>query len=207
MDLTRRQKEILSFIQKEIEEKGISPSVREICGHFGLKSTSGVHRILKALERKGYLASAPGKKRSWRPTRLPGGLYKKRLPVLGQIAAGLPIDAQEEVLEELPVDSGLFGQGGCFGLYVKGDSMTGLHIKDGDIAIIRPSRDVEDGEVAAVMVEGMISEATLKIVRKKEGRVELHAANPLYEPLVFEGADAEGVLILGRLVGLIRRGI
>jgi len=203
MEITKRQKQVLDFIRQEIRDKGVPPSVREICSHFGLRSPAGVHRILKALERKGYLASARGKKRSWRLAEgVPAG---RGIPVLGRIAAGLPIEAQQEQAEELPVDCTLFGSEGCFGLYVRGDSMEGLHIADGDIAIIRPCGDVEQGEVAAVMVEDVLPEATLKVVKKGEGRIELHAANPLYEPLVFRGKEAGRVRILGRLAGIIRR--
>jgi len=203
MKPTRRQKQVLDFIEKHIEREGISPSIREICEHFGLKSTSGVHRILRSLEKKGYLSSIPGKKRAWRPVNRP--FSPKKMPVLGRIAAGIPIEAQDDLLEELQVDCSVFGHEDCFGLYVKGDSMIDAHIEDGDIAVIRPCPDVESGQIAAVQVEGLLLEATLKIIKKTGDKVELHAANPAYEPLVFKGKEAKRVHILGRLAGIIRR--
>ena len=203
MGITKRQKEILDFIGHHIKEHGICPSVREICSHFGLKGPAGVHRILKILEREGYLSSIPGKKRTWRlSNRLS---FRPGIPVLGSIAAGLPIEAQEDLAEELPVDARLFGSESCFGLYVKGDSMIDAHITHGDIAVIQPAQEVEDGQIAAVMVDGILNEATLKIFRKRNGRIELHAANPAYDPLVFEGKEAARVHVLGRLAGIIRK--
>ncbi len=203
MTLTPRQKQVFEFIREHIQQEGIAPSVREICRHFGLKGPAGIHRILKLLEAKGLIISSPGKKRSWRIAGSPP--LKRGIPVLGSIAAGLPIEAQEDLAEELPVDAGLFGHEGCFGLYVKGDSMTGVHITHGDIAVIQPAEVVEDGQTAAVMVDDILPEATLKIFRRRKGRVELHAANPAYEPLVFEGEEAARVHVLGRLAGIIRR--
>ncbi len=203
MKPTRRQQQILDFIAKYIEQQGISPSIREICAHFGLKSPSGVHRILKSLEKKGYLRSSPGKKRAWSLVEKPKSIRK--MPVLGRIAAGIPIEAQSDVLEELPIDCSVFGHEGCFGLYVKGDSMIEAHIEDGDIAVIRPCSQVENGQIAAVQVEDLLTEATLKIVKRTDQAIELHAANPMYEPLVFRGEDAQKVRILGRLAGIIRR--
>jgi len=203
MEPTRRQRQILDFIQKRIDQEGISPSIREICEHFGLKSPSGVHRMLKSLEKKGYISPVSGKKRAWRPTvrRIPF----RKMPVLGRIAAGLPVEAQRDLIEELPVDCSLFGNEGCFGLYVKGDSMIGAHIEDGDIAVICPCPDIESGQIAAVQVEDLLTEATLKIVKKTSDAIELHAANPAYKPLVFKKEDAGQVRILGKLAGIIRR--
>ncbi len=203
MGITRRQKEVLDFIRQHILKYGISPSVREICQHFGLKGPAGVHRILKVLERQGCLVSTPGKKRTW---RLPDALFPGQgIPVLGSIAAGLPIEAQEDLAEVLPVDAALFGTEACFGLYVKGDSMVDAHITHGDIAVIQPAEEVEDGQIAAVLVDDMLPEATLKIFRKKKDRIELHAANPAYKPMIFKGEEAARVHVLGRLAGIIRR--
>ena len=203
MEITKRQKQVLEFIKKHMEQEGIAPSVREICTHFGLKGPAGVHRILKTLEKKGFIASTPGKKRSWRLTQKVSRY--RGIPLLGQIAAGLPIDAIENRTEELPVDAAMFGTDACFALQVKGDSMTGVHITDGDIAVISPCEDVNNGEIAAVLVENIIPEATLKIVRKRPDGIELHAANPAYPPLVFAAEEAASVKILGRLAGIIRR--
>ncbi len=207
MELTKRQQQVLDFIRRHIEEEGISPSVREICAHFGLSAPAGVHRILRTLQDKGLLVSTPGKKRSWRLSQRArqwsGGC---RLPLVGQIAAGVPIEARENLIEELPVDAAaLFGRDPCFALYVQGDSMIDAHITDGDIAVIQQCDDVDDGEIAAVLVEGVLHEATLKIVKKQRSCIELHAANPAYAPMVFKGEEIASVRIVGRLAGIIRR--
>jgi len=180
----------------------MAPSVREICAQFGLKGPAGIHRILRALEAKGALTSTPGKKRAW---RIPGGRPEPSIPLLGRIAAGVPIQAEENREEELPVDPRLFGSGGCFALRVQGDSMTGAHIAHGDLAIVQPQEDADDGQIVAVLVEELLTEATLKILRRKNGSVELHAANSRYPPMVFGGRERARVRILGRLVGIIRR--
>ncbi|MFH1091114.1 MAG: S24 family peptidase, partial [Pseudomonadota bacterium] len=107
---------------------------------------------------------------------------------------------------ELLFDPVLFGSDQLFALKVKGDSMTGVHILDGDLAVIRPQEEAEDGQIVAVLIEGLEPEATLKVLRRKKGRIELQAANEAYQPLVFEGKDLGRVTILGRLVGVIRTG-
>jgi len=202
MNLTPRQKSVLEFIRTCQQRTGIIPSVREICAHLGLKGPAGIHRILRLLEKKGYLVSTPGKKRSW---RLPGGPPRRSIPVLGEIAAGVPIHAQENREEELPVDSSLFGADECFALRIQGDSMIEAYIADGDLAIIRPQDNADNGQIVAVMVDNILPEATLKILRKKSTAVELHAANSRYPPLVFRGRQRGRVKILGRLIGVIRR--
>ncbi len=202
MELTPRQRSVLEFIREYQASNGIAPSVREVCAHLGLKSPGGIHRILRVLEAKGYLTSSPGKKRSW---CVRGSVRGGSIPLLGRIAAGVPIQAQEDLEEDLPVDPALFGTSECFGLRVQGDSMVEVHIADGDLAIIRPQEDAEDGQIVAVMVDNILPEATLKILRRRNGAVELHAANSDYPPMVFKGRDRARVRILGRLVGVIRR--
>lgn len=202
MNLTPRQKSVLEFIRTCQQQTGIVPSVREICAHLGLKGPAGIHRILRLLEKKGYLVSTPGKKRSW---RLPGEPPRKSIPVLGGIAAGVPIHTHENREEELPVDSSLFGADECFALRIQGDSMIEAYIADGDLAVIRPQDNADNGQIVAVIVDNILPEATLKILRKKSTAVELHAANSRYPPLVFRGRQQGRVKILGRLAGVIRR--
>ncbi|MFO8241340.1 MAG: transcriptional repressor LexA [Dissulfuribacterales bacterium] len=203
MDLTPRQKSVLEFIRMCQKQTGIIPSVREICDHLCLSGPAGIHRILRLLEKKGHLVSTPGKKRSW---RLPGGPPRKSIPVLGEIAAGIPIHAQENRDEELPVDSILFGSDDCFALLIRGDSMVEAYIADGDLAVIRPQDNADNGQIVAVMVDDILPEATLKVFHRKSTAVELHAANSRYPPLIFRGKEQGRVKILGRLAGVIRRG-
>ncbi len=201
-DLTERQISVLDFIIKYQQAHHIAPSVRDIAARLGLRSPSGIHRILNILKDKGYILAEPGKKRSWRFAR---GGFAGRLPLIGTIAAGTPVEAIENVIETLDVDPALFGCDRCYGLRVKGHSMIRAHIASGDIAIIRPQQQVENGEIAAVLVQGLLTEATLKIIRRTKTRLTLKPANPKYRSLVFKGADRERVSIIGKYVGVIRR--
>ncbi len=202
MELTPRQESVYRVICEYHRKYGYSPSVREICGKLGLAGPAGVHRILRVLEEKGVIRSAAGKKRSWVPLGLAEG---QGMPVAGAIAAGKPLDVWDSPDGRIGVDPMLYGNEDCFALRVKGDSMIGEHILDHDLAVIRPRADVEDGEIAAVMVEGVLPEATLKKVRKKRNTLELHSANPAYPVMRFSGESKKKVRIVGKYVGLIRK--
>jgi repressor LexA len=185
-------------------ENGFGPTVREICRGLGLASPGSLMKHLKALEDQGLLSRAPGKNRTFKVAGLEHP--SPTIPLLGRIAAGTPILALENREADLPVDPALFGCDVTFALQVRGDSMIDAHIMDGDLAVIQPAEEAPDGQVVAVMVEGAEDEAALKILRRPKGRIELHAANPAHDPLVFEGADRSRIRILGRLVGVIRSG-
>lgn len=200
--LTDRQRTVVEYIEEHQERYGISPTIREICSYLGLKSPAGVHKILQKLIEKNVLVSMPGKNRSWCLVSRPA---RKCIPLVGQIAAGLPIDAIENREEDLPLDPCLFGGDDCFALRVKGDSMIEAHIMDGDLAVVRPGDFVKNGQIAAVMVENILPEATLKRVYLKKSCIELHSANKLYSPLVFSGDECGIVRIIGQFVGLVRR--
>ncbi len=201
-DLTPRQKSVLEYIIAFQKENRMAPTVREICAHFGLKGPAGIHRILNVLKDKGYLLSEANKKRSWRFSKDVTG---SGIPLIGTIAAGQPIEAIEHVEEKLNISPGLFGAQRCFGLRVKGDSMIDAHILDGDVAIIRPQPKVENGEIAAVMIEHLLPEATLKIVRRTKSAISLEPANPAHAPLVFKGPRRKLVVIVGKYIGLVRK--
>ncbi len=201
MVVTERQQAIFDFIRKFQAREGFGPTVREICQAMGLASPGSLLKHLRALEAEGRLTRTPGKKRTWQAAGRQAGRF---IPLLGQIAAGTPILAEANLEGELPVDPGLFGCDASFALRVRGDSMIDAHIRDGDLAVIRPQEEAEDGQVVAVQVEGLEPEATLKVLRRREERIELHAANPRYGPLIFEGAERARVRILGRLAGVIR---
>jgi len=201
-DLTPRQQSVLDFIIDYQKENRMAPSVREIGAHLGLSSPAGIHRLLHVLEDKGYIVAEQGKKRSWRPAR---DITGQGIPLVGEIAAGVPIEAIENIEEELRVDPAVFGCDHCFGLRVRGDSMIGANIQDGDIAVIRPQRRVGNGDIAAVMVEDLLPEATLKIVRKTKTALTLKAANPAYRSLVFRYGGRKRVSIIGKFMGIIRR--
>lgn len=200
--LTDRQRRVLTYIIECQKNRGISPTVREICAHFKLRSPGGIHRILNVLKDKGVIDSDSGKKRSW---RFAGPLPGSSIPLLGDIAAGNPIDAVPFMGEKLEVSPSLFGAHNCFGLRVSGDSMIEAHIMDGDIAIIRPQQQVENGEIAAVMIREGLPEATLKIIRRSRHALVLEAANTAYEDMVFKGSQRALVTILGKYIGIIRK--
>jgi repressor LexA len=202
MELTKRQEEVLIFIRGYQEKMGITPTVREICDHFGLKAPAGIHRILHVLVKKGYLITTAGKKRSW---RIPGGSVRKKIPLIGQIAAGTPIMAIENREDELAIEPSTFGAESCFALRVKGDSMIDAHIIDGDMAIIQPQNQIDNGQIAAVMVDNLLPEATLKILKKGKDFTELLPANKAYNPIILKGEQQDQISIIGKLVGIIRR--
>ncbi len=203
MELTFRQKSVLEAIRGYQRKNGVSPTVRELCNILGLAGPAGVHRILGVLENKGYIRSMPGKKRSWRLIEEDAAIT---MPVAGRIAAAAPLDVWDPPDECIPVDPLLYGDENCFALRVAGDSMIGSHIRDGDLAVIRPQPDVESGDIAAVVVEGVLPEATLKIFRKNPKSISLHSANPAYPPIRFSGKACAKIRVVGRYVGLIRIG-
>lgn len=201
-ELTPRQHSVLEFIGQHQREEGMAPTVREICTHLGLKGPAGVHRILNILIERGYLLSNAGKKRSWRLAEEPA---ETTLPIIGNISAGLPIEAIENREEELPLNPQLFGSADCFALRIQGDSMIEAHIMDGDLAIIEPGPIANDGEIVATLVDDIMPEATLKILRRTDKTIELLPANSAYDPMVFHGRDRERVTIIGRYLGIIRK--
>lgn len=206
MELTDRQLSVYEYILHHHQKYAMAPTVREICKYLGLKGPAGIHRILNVLIDKGFLESIPGKKRSWRPLVNPDVSPDdpKTIPLAGHIAAGTPVSIYDHVEEYLPIDPALYGYESCFAVRVKGNSMIEAHIQDGDLAIIVPVSDVADGSVAAVIVADILTEATLKIIRRKRNIIELHSANRNYPPIIFKGKNRKKIRIVGKYVGLIR---
>jgi repressor LexA len=201
--LTERQRKILDFITSTVEDRGYPPSVREIGDAVGLHSPSSVHAQLATLAQKGMLtkdATKPRAIRVERPDR--GAAVASRsdvveVPLVGQIAAGGPILAEENVEEQLPLPKDLVGSGTLFALKVKGDSMTGAGIFDGDTVIIRQQQTANDGEMIAALID---DEATVKTLSRKGGKVRLIAENPAYDPI-----EPEDMSVLGKVVAVLRR--
>lgn len=192
--LTRRQQEIYNFIREQIVNRGYGPTVREIGGHFNIKSPNGVMCHLKALEKKGLITREQNMSRA---IQLTEDINRSRaaLPLAGQIAAGSPILAVEE--QEERDFSDLFASEDHFCLKVKGESMIEDHISDGDFAIIRKQETANTGQIVAALVDG--EEATLKRFYKEEGRYRLEPANSSMSPIY-----SDDVQVLGVLVGVIR---
>jgi repressor LexA len=202
--VSERQQQVLGYIRKTVEERGYPPSVREIGDAIGLSSPSTVHSHLSALVEAGALRRDPTKPRAIvvvddQQAAAPRSHRLRDVPVLGRIAAGTPILAAEHVEEVLPLPVDLVGNDPVFLLEVKGDSMTGAGIFPGDLVAIRSQQDARDGEIVAALVDG--EEATVKRLRRKDGKVILESENPNYEPMVFEG----GVELIGKVVSVLRR--
>ena len=197
-DITARQQRILDFINETVRERGYPPTVREIGEAVGLTSSSSVHAQLANLERKGLLHRDPTKPRAIELTDRTEGVT---VPLLGRIAAGTPVLAAEHIEEHVVVPMGFAGDADHFALRISGDSMIGAGIFDGDIVIIRSTRRADDGDIVAVLLPGPAEdEATVKRLRRKNGRVMLVPENPALEP--FEMTDGH---VLGRVVSVLRK--
>lgn len=213
--LTARQRKVLEVIRDSVDRRGYPPSMREIGESVGLTSTSSVSHQLSTLERKGYLRRDPNRPRALEvrsPAEAPGSAgvgsadetgagdahpAPTYVPVVGRIAAGGPVLAEEAVEDVFPLPRQLVGEGTLFLLRVQGDSMVDAAICDGDWVVVRQQPVAEQGEVVAAMIDG---EATVKTFKRRGGKVLLLPANPAYEPI--PGDDAT---ILGRVVAVLRR--
>jgi repressor LexA len=201
MSLTKRQSEILNFLQSHIRDRGYAPSFEEIAKHFGFQSLATVHEHLTNLQRKGYISRAHNESRAIEVMPPRGQAVATEIPLLGQVAAGTPIESlmHEETLA-VP-DSILPRRGPNFALKVKGDSMIEEHITDGDFVVVHGRSAADNGEMVIALVNG--SEATVKrFYRESGGWIRLQPANPAMQPLRFQERD---VTIQGVVVGVIRK--
>lgn len=210
--LTKRQHELLLLIDRRLREDGVSPSFEEMKDAVGLKSKSGIHRLITALEERGFIRRLPNRARALEVLRLPEtaevnvSLLKPavestgtvELPKYGKIAAGTPIEALRGN-DTISVPAEMVGAGQHYALTVAGDSMVEAGILDGDTVIIRRTDTVENGEIAVALVDGC--EVTLKKIRRKGNAVALEPCNKDYETRIF---SPERVTIQGKLVGLMR---
>jgi repressor LexA len=205
-ELTGKRREILDFIAAHQRERGYPPSVREIGEAVGLTSSSTVHTHLTTLQRQGYLRRDPTKPRAIevRYDALSGAPIERRparhVPLLGDVAAGTDVLAQENVEELHPMPEDFTGDGQLFMLRVRGDSMIEAGILDGDFVVVRQQSEAEKGDVVVAGIPG--DEATVKTYSRKGARVVLTPANPTMGPMVFDPAD---VRIFGKVVTVIRR--
>jgi repressor LexA len=227
--LTRKQHELLMFIHERIKETGVSPSFDEMKAALDLASKSGIHRLITALEERGFLrrlahraralevmrmpdqattSAPPGGRKSFQPRVIEGAAPTapfaandvRELAVLGRIAAGTPIEAIQHEQNRMPVPESLLGSGDHFVLEVQGDSMIDAGIFDGDYVIIKRTNNANTGDIVVALV--MQEEATLKRLRRKGGAIALEPANRAYETRIY-GPDQ--IEVQGKLVGLIRR--
>lgn len=222
--LTAKQHELLYFIQERLDSSGISPSFEEMKEALGLKSKSGIHRLISALEERGFLRRLPNRARALEVLKVPEAAkaapvrenvvpLRKAAPAMrpiaandiievplhGKIAAGVPIEAFEDH-NNLAVPAALLGSGEHYALEVSGDSMVEAGIFDGDYALIQKASTAREGDIVVALVDGQ--DATLKYFRREGQMIRLDPANAAYEPQRY---PAERVIVQGRLSGLLRR--
>jgi len=223
--LTDRQLEVLRFIARQIDEAGYPPTIREIGEGLDIRSTNGVNDHLKALERKGYLSRDPAKSRALIPTSAarsalgepsrPGNVVQLHkggtrsggrlveIPIVGRVAAGQPILAQERIEDTVQVDSFLLGTNKkVYGLRVQGDSMIGDGILPGDYLFVKKQLEADDGEIVVAMID---DEATVKRVYFEGDRVRFQPSNPRMAPIYVRQSDFRSTMILGVVVGIYRK--
>jgi repressor LexA len=199
--LTARQRQVLSYLIRFLKERGYPPTVREIARHFGLKGPRSPKKRLDALEEKGYIRRRRGKSRAIEVRRVFSSGSYRLVPLVGKVRAGDPSLAYEDFEGEIALDRSLAGGDETFFLRVKGDSMIGEGIKDGDLALVSPQPVVESGEIGVILIN---DEATVKRVYRDGESLRLQPANPTMEPVVV--ARGEGrVTIVGKVVGIFRK--
>ena len=206
----QRQQDILTFMKKTIAAKGYSPTVREICQALSIKSTSTVHSDIKALEEKGLVRKDPSKPRTVLPVdMMPGSSLQQTsdedintvtLPVIGQVAAGEPILAEQNIVDQFPMPARFVGPGNNFILTVHGDSMVNVGINDGDYLIVQESHEASNGEIVVALVnDGFEPGATVKRFFRESDHIRLQPENDFMDPII-----AKDVVVVGKVKGVFR---
>ena len=199
LPLTKRQREILDYLNDFIQQHGYAPSLEEVGRRFGLSSLATVHKHLTNLQEKGFI------KRSWNRSRsvelIPArvGTRSVEVPLLGYVAAGAPIEAITGA-ETINIPEDLVGKRDTYVLRVKGDSMIDEQIRDGDLVIVEDRKTAENGEMVIALVGGL--DVTLKKFYREQGRIRLQPANPAMQPMLF---DPEQIQVQGVVIGVMRR--
>lgn len=198
--LSAKQQMILDFLKKEIKKNGYPPTVREICDAVGLSSTSTVHSHLETLERKGYIRRSPTKNRS--TEILEKDFYSNsrefvNVPIVGNVAAGVPILAEENIEDTFPIPLDHVKNDVCFMLHVKGDSMVDEGIFNGDLVLVRQQQTASSGDIVIALID---DSATVKTFFWEGSRIRLQPANQSFAPMIVDECE-----ILGKVIGLYRR--
>ncbi len=196
-DLSISQQRIYEYILQQTEEKGYPPSVREICSAVGLKSTSTVHGHLKRLEKSGYIRRDLTKPRAIEILEEGAKKQAVNIPLVGKITAGEPITAVENIDDHFALPTQIIGKGDHFLLSVKGESMIGAGILDGDYIVVRKQENCENGEIAVILID---DEATVKTFYRENGHIRLQPENSALEPIILNDCQ-----IMGKVVGLVRK--
>jgi repressor LexA len=204
-ELTSEQKRVYSFIIRYRQQTGFPPTVREIAQELGYKSPNNVRQHLRLIEQKGFIRLLAGKARGIEITSFEENVPDEddesvSVPLIGAVAAGKPITAIENVDGYLTLDKSIFKGEGLFALRIKGDSMNGMGILNGDIVVVRKKSTAEHGEVVVVIIDG---DATLKRFIKEGSKIILRAENPAYSDIVLSSSSS--IQVAGKLVGVIRK--
>lgn len=217
--LKDRERRVLEYMKKEISEMGYPPTVREICNSLGIKSTSTVHKDIGNLEKKGYLKRDPSKPRAYVPVDLENDCTGSSspashsnesagqdtrnditdVPVVGQVAAGTPILAEQNITDSIPIPQRFLGSGNNYLLTVKGESMIEAGIMDGDYVLVEHADSVANGDIVVAMVDGFESEATVKTFYKEKDHIRLQPENHNMSPII-----VKDVRIMGKVKGVFR---
>ena len=204
-DLQDREQRILEFMKKEISKKGYPPTVREICTAIGIKSTSTAHKDIESLVKKGYLKKDPSKPRALMVVSKNAEKNKDNsfstegvsredvidIPIIGRVAAGTPITAEENMEGTFPVPS-QYIKGSCFMLRVKGESMINAGIMDGDLILVEQQNTANNGDIVVAMIDGFESEATVKTFYKESDHVRLQPENDTMSPIIVQNVSIQG---------------
>ncbi len=198
LNLTKRQSEIFEYIKAQIDKTGYPPTVREIGQAIGLHSPSTVHAHLAKLESSGVLRRDPSKPRAIeilvdRAKRV----MRPSVPLVGQVAAGTPILAEENIEDQLEIPAVIGADGGDYALRVRGDSMRDAGILEGDFVVVHPADDADNGQIVVAMIE---DEATVKRFFRDGDKVRLQPENPAYQPILTRDAE-----VLGKVIGVFRK--
>ena len=197
MELIKKEKEIYEYIKQQIDEAGYPPSVREICNAVGLSSPSTVHRYINNLEEKGYIIKADSKKRAIKLAKQENGVDVLSVPVVGFVAAGQPILAEENIEEYFPLPINYAKNTEMFMLKVKGESMINAGILDGDYVIVEQSQTAKNGEIVVALLD---DSATVKTFYKEKDHIRLQPENDALEPIITKDAK-----IIGKVSGVFRK--
>lgn len=197
MDLVKKEKEIYEYIKQQIDEDGYPPSVREICNAVGLSSPSTVHRYINSLEEKGYIIKADSKKRAIKLAKQENGVDVLSVPVVGFVAAGQPILAEENIEEYFPLPINYAKNTDMFMLKVKGESMINAGILDGDYVIVEQKETAKNGEIVVALID---DSTTVKTFYKEKDHIRLQPENDALEPIITKDAK-----IIGKVSGIFRK--
>lgn len=214
--LKEREQKILNYMKKEIKTKGYPPTVREICGALGIKSTSTAHKDIESLVKQGYLVKDPSKPRALMVMDPVSGRHDTTnasnveaavndrddivdIPVVGRVAAGTPILAEQNIEDSFPLPARYAGKGTNYMLRVRGESMIEAGIMDGDLILVQQSETANNGEIVVAMIDGFENEATVKTFYKEKGHIRLQPENSSMSPII-----VNDVKILGKVKGVFR---